>query len=237
MSIKSAVLEPDRVETINSVTVESQMTVSGQRIVADAKAMRIVTAEDYENAGNALRKIKDQMKQVKDYWSGPKTKAKAAHQEIVDKEKAMLKFFTDAETIIKGNMKAYLDAVEKARREAEAEARRRQEEEAMRLVDEAAKAEANGDNQTAAVNMAMAEMVNEMPVSSGIVAPKAQGISARKTWKARVINEALVPPYAMGMEIRQINMSVLNNIARMSKGTAQISGVEFFEDTTIGARI
>lgn len=48
---------------------------------------------------------------------------------------------------------------------------------------------------------------------------------------------AKVPCYANGVEIRPVNMSALNNLARMTKGTAEIPGVEFFEESSIAARI
>ena len=228
---------PSNVIPLSSLSIEDQLAATGQAMVQDAKDMRITCQTDYENAGQALRKIKDQAKRIKDYWDGPKSKAKAAHQEIVDKEKAMLKALNDAEAIIKATMKTYLDAIEKARREAEAEAKRRQEEEAARLLEQAVTAEQSGDDQAAAVNMAMAEMVSDMAAPPIIEAPKAAGISTRKAWKARVVDPSKVPAYVNGMEIRTINMSALNNIARMTKGSASIPGVEFFEETSIGARI
>ncbi|MDI9504826.1 MAG: hypothetical protein QM271_01825 [Bacillota bacterium] len=218
-------------------SIENQLTVMGERMVQDAKQMEITCQTDYENAGASLIKIKDQAKKIKDYWAEPKRKAKAAHQEIVDREKAMLSVLNEAEAIIKGTMRHYIDAVEKARREAEAEARRRQEEEAARLLEMAVQAEQSGDDHGAAVSMAMAEMVSEMPAAPVIEAPKASGISTRKTWKARVTDPAKVPCYANGVEIRPVNMSALNNLARMTKGTAEIPGVEFFEESSIAARI
>lgn len=230
------VLVAEPVTPAESLSIEAQMTVTGQALVKQAQDMKITNTSEYEAAGTALRNIKGQVKKVKDYWTGPKTKAKAAHQEIVEKEKAMLKYFADAETIIKKSMAAYLEAVERAKAEAEAEAKRRQQEEAMRFVDEAAKAEEAGDAQAAAINMAMAEMVSDMTAAQGIEAPKAQGVSARKTWKARVTDAQAVPAYFGGMEIRKVDMAALNGIARMTKGTAQIPGVEFYEEATISAR-
>lgn len=155
-------------------SIENQLTIMGERMVQDAKQMEITCQTDYENAGASLIKIKDQAKKIKDYWAEPKSKAKAAHQEIVDREKAMLSVLNEAEAIINGAMRHYVDAVEKARREAEAEARRRQEEEAARLLEMAVQAEQSGDDHAAAVNMAMAEMVSEMPAAV-IEAPKASG--------------------------------------------------------------
>lgn len=227
---------PSNVVPMSSLSIEDQLAATGQAMVQDAKDMRITCQTDYENAGQALRKIKDQAKRIKDYWNGPKSKAHAAYQETIDKEKAMLKPMTEAEAIIKATMKTYLDAVERAAREAAAEAKRQQEEEAARLLESAVSAETSGDDQTAAVHMAMAEMVSDMATPPIIETPKAAGISTRRTWKARIVDPSKVPAYVNGMEIRTINMSALNNIARMTKGSASIPGVEFFEETSIGAR-
>ena len=85
------------------------LAVAGHQMVQDASAMEITCQTDYENAGASLIKIKDQAKKIKDYWAEPKSKAKAAHQEIVDREKAMLSVLNEAEAIIKGAMRHYVD--------------------------------------------------------------------------------------------------------------------------------
>lgn len=218
-------------------SIERQLTAAGARMVEEARLMRIESQADFDGAASILRTIKDQAAKIKDYWQPLKSKAKAAHQEIVDREKAMLTEITQAESIIKGTMQKYLDAVEKARRQAEEEARRRQQEEAERLLAEAVKAEESGDDLGSAVNLAMAQMVEEMPAVPAIETPTAQGISTRKTWKARVIDAEKVPAYVNGMEIRKIDMAALNAIARMTKGTAEIPGIELYEESTIAARV
>ena len=218
-------------------TIEQQLEQSGRMAVQAAKELRVESQEDYEKGGGYLTGIKTRMKQIRDYWSGPKQAAQKAHKELVEREKQMLKPLEEAERIIKKTMLDYQTAVEKARREAEAEARRRQEEEAMRLVEQAAKAEEKGDDQAAAISMAMAEMVSEMPAAPAVEAPTAAGTSVRRAWKARVTDPAAVPAYFNGMEIRTISSSALNNIARMTKGTAQIPGVEFYQEASLGVRV
>lgn len=133
-------------------------------------------------------------------------------------------------------MVKYQAALERARREAEEEARRRQQEEADRLLAQAIQSQENGDDHGAAVGMAMAEMVEEMQPPEIIETAKAVGTSVSKSWKARVVDETAVPAYANGLEIRKINLAALNSIARMTKGTAKIPGVEFFEEMNISAR-
>ena len=67
-------------------------------------------------------------------------------------------------------------------------------------------------------------------------APTAQGTSIRKTWKAKLVDEKLVPAYFNGMELRSINMAVLNSLAKTTKGTMQIPGVTFYEDASLSVR-
>ena len=220
----------------STVTVEKQLQESGTAMIERAKTMVITSHDDYEEAGKALVEIKTRMKQVTDYWKEPKAQAASAHKTICNKEKEMLSPLNEAEKIIKNAMVLYQSAVEKARREAEEEARRQKQAETDRLLVKAMKAEANGDDQTADINMAMAQMIEDMPATPAVMSPSASGTYIRKTWKARVTNPMLVPAYSGGIELREIKMSALNQIAKMTNGTVKIDGVEFYEESTIGAR-
>ena len=226
----------DTMIAVADSTVEQKLQSSGQLMVEQARNMTISSHEDYEQAGKALVEIKTRMKQVKDYWKKPKADAAAAHKTICDREKEMLTPLTEAETIIKKTMVTYTEAVEKARREAEEAARKRQQEETDRLLAQALKAEEEGDDQGAAVNMAMAQMIDDMKPAQGIAKPTAAGTNIRKTWKARVTDPKVVPAYVNGIEIREISMSALNNLAKMTSGTLEIPGVEFFLESTLAVR-
>lgn len=216
--------------------IEAQLETFGQLTIKEAKSLNIESQKDYEQAGKFLVEIKTRVKQVKDYWVQPKTAAKNAHQTIVDREKAMLAPLLEAEKMVKNSMVSYQAAVEQARRQAEEEARKRQQEEADRLLQKALDAQDSGNEQDAAINLAMAEMVDQMTAQSSIEAPKAVGTSVSRTWKARVVDEKAVPAYINGMMIRKVDMSALNSLAKMTKGTANIPGVEFYQDMTISAR-
>lgn len=217
-------------------TIEEQLEKSGAMAVQTAREFKVASQDDYEQGAKYLNGIKTRAKQIVEYWKPAKEAADKAHKQLVAKEKQMLKPLQEAEAIIKRTMLDYQRAVEKARREAEAEARRRQEEEARRLLEQAVQAEEKGDDQQAAINMAMAQMVSEMPAAPVVASPTAQGTSIRKTWKAKVVDEKLVPAYFNGMELRTINMTALNNLAKTTKGTMQIPGVEFYEDASLSVR-
>lgn len=222
--------------TVEELPIDQKLKIAGSVMVSRAQKLRVSTQEEYEGAATFLKDIKEQAKRIKDYWAEPKAKAAAAHKDIVAREKAMLNPLAEAEAIVKRSMSDYTAAVLKARREAEEEARRRQQEEAERLLNQAIDAESAGDDQGAAIGLAMAEMVNDMETPPTIEAPKVSGITNRKTWKARVTDPTQVPAYCNGIELRTINMSALNSLAKMSKGTAVVPGVEFYEDTSIAVR-
>ena len=65
---------------------------------------------------------------------------------------------------------------------------------------------------------------------------KLGGTHVRKVWKARVIDEDKVPTHFMKKCIRPVDMSALNEIAKYSDGTAQIDGVEFYQEESVVIR-
>lgn len=222
----------------NPHEIEENLARSAELAIAEAHSIIITDNDQYGLASQLLVEHKKRIKAVKDYWDKPKSMAKQAHQEICDKEKSMLAPFTQAESIIKASMANYQRKVDEDRRVAEAEVRKQQREEAERLMAEAIKAEDSGNTTRANAVMAMATTLDEMPVVSEVEAPKAAGISTRKTWKARVRCDSSVPIYsAEGVMLRPVDIAVLNNIARMTKGQETIPGVEFYEDVTISARV
>lgn len=216
-------------------TMEKKLELDGARMVKAAMGLKITTHEEYDRGANILKDIKIRVKFVKEYWKGPKEAANAAHKELVAKESQMLKPLTEAESIIKKAMQAYTSEVERKRREAEETARKAREAEVRRLEAIAAKADEQGDTDTAEV---LRDMADEVPIGE-IVAqatPSAKGVSVRMTWKARVVDPKHVPAYYDGMELRTINQAALNAIARQYNGEAQIPGVEFYQDTGISVR-
>lgn len=216
--------------------MEKQLQESGQLMVREACSLTIESDQDYENAGKILVEIKTRIKAVTDYWSPLKKSASEAHKALCAREKEMLKPLTSAESIIKGTMISYQREAEKKRLQEAEEIRRKQQEETDRLLADAVRAQEDGDDLSAQINLQMAQMVNEMAPVSVATAPKAAGTSVKKVWKARVLNPEAVPAYVNGMEIRQIDMAALNRIAKMSNGKMTIPGVEFYEDAVMAVR-
>lgn len=223
-------------EMMDSMSIEQQLQAAGLSAISEAKSLKIESQQDYERAAAFLIEIKRRAKQMKDYWKPTKDASKAAHAQVCQREKEMLAPLEEAEKAIKASMAGYQMAVQIARLQAEQEAKRRQQEERDRLLAEAAEAEKSGDMQGAMVGMAMAEMVEDMKAPSTVSFEQARGTSTRRRWRARVIDERAVPAYAGDVEIRRIDQGALDRLAAMSKGTAQVSGVEFYQETIISAR-
>lgn len=223
-------------EMMDSMSIEQQLQSAGLAAISEAKSLKIENQQDYERAAAFLLEIKRRAKQMKDYWKPTKEAAKAAHSQVCQREKEMLAPLEEAEKAIKASMAGYQMAVQIARLQAEQEARRRQQEERDRLLAEAAEAEKSGDMQGAMVGMAMAEMVEDMKAPSTVSFEQAKGTSTRRRWRARVIDERAVPAYSGSIQLRKIDQSALDKLAAMSEGTAQVPGVEFYQETIISAR-
>ena len=218
-----------------NTTMEQELARTGALMVRAANGLTITCNEDYDKGNALLKDIKARIKQVKEYWKAPKAAALNAHKTLVARENDMLKPLESAEGVIKRAMLDYTTAIEKARREAEEAARREREAEAKRLEALAAQAEEQGDEDTAEILRDMSEEV-PMPTVNAEPVPVSKGASVRTTWKARVTDPKLVPAYFDGYELRTINMTALNSIARWRNGEAEIPGVEFYRESTLSVR-
>ncbi|MGN0773544.1 MAG: hypothetical protein ACI4MP_07110 [Candidatus Ventricola sp.] len=223
-------------EMMDSMSIEQQLKLAGETAVAEANSIIIKNQRDYDRAAEFLKEIKRRAKQMKEFWRPAKEAAKEAHAQICQREKAMLSPLEEAEKVVKKGMVGYQLAVAAAQIQAEQEAKRRQQEERDRLLAEAAEAEKSGDMQGAMVGMAMAEMVEDMKAPSTVSFEQAKGTSTRRRWRARVIDERAVPAYSGCIQLRKIDQSALDKLAAASEGTAQVPGVEFYQDTIISAR-
>lgn len=183
----------------------------------------IFDQSSYEQAGEILRNIATVKKEIKAKFAEPKEKAHEAHKAICDLEKELLTKVTERENEIRQKMSIYYQAEQK--RIAAEEERKRQE--AERLMQTAVEAEAAGDTETAETYTALAAM-SEATVT---VAPKAAGVSFREVWKAKVVDESKVP-----REYLIVNQTALDAVAKATKGSIKIAGVEFVKELVSSVR-
>lgn len=206
--------------TALSVTKSKELRRTASSALEQAKKMQVKTEKDWGLAGEFLKDVKTKEQQIKDYWSSPKKKAKAAYDDIRDKEKEMLEPMAEAEKVIKGTMSVYAEhmkklreeqerkAREKARLEAEEKRRNDLEEERKRiekLEKEREKARKQKDAERAAEleeERKQAEKEREELKKAPVVTeavkvkratPLHDGVTARTLWSAKVFDlKALV---------------------------------------------
>lgn len=201
-----------------------------------ANDMVITDNESYEVAGNWLRDLKTYTKKVQEYWKPIKEQAHKAWKSICEKEKAILDPINKAEAIVKQKMAEYQRQQEAKERAMREELERRQREEAERLLKEAKEKGAAGDTFGAELLKAQAELLESSAPVATMQKAKAEGVSQKKAWKARVIDEKQVPIEVMGIVIRPVDQSALDKLAKISEGKAQIPGVEFYQEIIMSVR-
>lgn len=219
----------------NFLDVEVQQKQSAQEVMAQIAIFTVATQQDYNNAAELLKDIKSRSNQIVDYWKPVKGNAHQAWKQICDKEKELLAPFAKAESEIKSKMVTFQKAKMEEERLLREEQERFKKEEEARLLALAVEAEEAGRTENAEYLLEVAQetanIVFEAPKKE-----KTPDTSVKKTWKARVTNEKLVPVEIMGTVIRPVDLSALDKLAKFSKGATQIPGVEFYEDISIAAR-
>lgn len=224
---------------------ETELKTNTQTALEIASRTVVLCDEDYTSAANARKEIKDVSNKIKAYWTPKKDQAYQLHKSLVAAEKEMLKPLEDADKQIDARMGEYRREVERKRQEAERERRRVEEEarraaeEAQRLLDEASQKDELDDDDVEILRMAQAEVERTQVVEPVYIpqAVKVDGISVRKVWKARIINDALVPISIAGVMLRPVDQSALNKLAVASKGGFACPGVEFYQEENTQVRL
>jgi hypothetical protein len=202
----------------------------GQALVTRAAGLSIATHQEFEVAGAMLRDVVTLKKSIADKFAGPKKAAHEAHKRITALETEMLQAPAKAEQILKRTMGEYQMAEEKRRREEEAriqEQLRKQEED--RRLAEAAQIEKSG-------NRAVAEAILDAPMAAPVVAlpkPMAAGVSSRKRWAFRIVNEQLVKrPYLL-VDEKKIR-TLVASLGRDAEDV--VGGIQCYEESQISVR-
>ena len=214
-----------------------ELTVKKDTINIEQKVNALIVDSNskYEFAANLLKQVKAAKKEVVNYWKPAKEAAAKAHKELCAKEKAMTSICDRAEKILKSKMLAYSQKIEAERKAREEEQRRAQQAEADKLLAEAAKAEQSGDTVQASVNMAMAEQVAQMNTKVQVAAPKVSGVSKKKVWKVKIVDETAVPAYVNGICVRPVNERSLLQLHKLNPNI-KVDGVEFVQEETLAVR-
>jgi hypothetical protein len=253
------------VETAAPETQEIQRETGA--LVEQARSLTVKSPAQFEEAGAIVVAIRRVRKTIADTFDPIQKKAHAAWQEVIAQRKKHDTPLEAAERQLSGVMGSYQAEVEAERqRIAREDAKRREEEQraAQAKADEerGAQLKADEDGRLAHATALAAEgkhaeanAVLDAPpppppppappapalrASSMPEAPKADGVSFRENWKARVTDlQLLVTSCANGhqpLTYVLANLPVLDKYAKALKGEARVPGVEFYAETVSSVR-
>ena len=92
------------------------------------------------------------------------------------------------------------------------------------------------ENAKTVIKSAIGDYMKKIKLEVVKEVPKLKGTHIRKTWKARIVDADKVPVKIGATVIREINMSVLNDIAKVYQGNFEIPGVEFYQEEAVAIR-
>lgn len=202
---------------MNLETPEVSTAVNTARQTLDiANAFTIDSDTMYEMAGTELKDIKAKRNQLDTLRKSMTQPLDESKEKIMDFFRQPLDWLDDAEAALKRGMLTYKqDQERKARAEREKAAA-----EARRIAEEA---KAKNPDAPPPVVIAAPVVTKE--------APKVSGVSTREVWKFRVTDPAAVP-----REYLVIDEPKLGAMARATKGTVTVPGVEFYSEEVMAAR-
>lgn len=216
-----------------------QYKAMSEAALKEAKELTVTDDGGYTFAATAVQSVKKISKAVTGYFKPIKDEANAIVKTIRDGEREATSPLNEAELLLKAKMGKYRAMKEEQARRAAEEAAAAQRKAAEEMLAKAVEAEQQGDSLTAAImqeSAAMAEQMKPSDIAVTVSAPKTEGVSVRKIWKAEVTDESQVPVKLNGMTLRPVDTKLLGELARTSKGRMQIPGVRFYSEDSIAVK-
>lgn len=210
----------------------------------DFKAI-IKTQADYLDAGEALKRIKETVQKVEDFFGEDIQKAYDLHRSLTGKRKALLEPLNRAETAIKNARIAFSNEQDRLRKieqdKLDEAARKREADEKAKLDKKIALAVTKGD---AAKVESLQEQREQVMVHAPQASPRVEateGVSQSKKWKGEVTDlKALVKAIASGLApiaLVEIKQSELDALAKLCQNNQKVDGIKFYEKVTEKVRV
>jgi hypothetical protein len=213
-------------------------------VISQANAISVRSPDDYSAAAIFLKAMKAAQKKVTDFFGPMKTAAHQAWKKVCDGERTFLEPLQIAERTVKERMTSWQieeeKKAEKERLKLQAELEKKARKEKEKLEERAARAEENGDTEKAEALREQAEMAVAPAINVESAAPKVDGISTRKVWKATVEDKAAFLTFAaedktgVFLAMIEINETALSRIAK-GEASPNIPGVIFRRETVMAS--
>ena len=199
-------------------------------IRSKADGIVVASQDDLDIAQAFLISLKSIRKEIDRTFAPVIKKAHDAHKEAIAQKKKHEAPILDAEKLVKGRVKVYLDEQERLRAEEAAAqlAIRKAEEDAALAAAEAA--EKDGDSVAAERLIESAAKETEQALTEKKKpSPQLRGRShTRKVWKWEIVDESKIPREYLVVDTKKIGAAVRSN-----SGNVDIPGVRTYEDTVV----
>jgi len=216
-------------ENVLEITPEAQEVVKKADHISNQLAnFKITTNIEYAKSGEYLKSIKqttDELDTLRKSMTKPLDDSK---KKIMDFFRKPLDILAQAESTLKRAMLSFQQEQDRIRREQEAKLQAEAEKKRQEALRKAEEARAQGKD-------TKAEKYEEK--ANGIVAPvlastveKVSGIATKTIWKHRIIDISQVP-----REYLIINDKMVGDVARATKGSLKVAGIEFYSEEVISA--
>lgn len=218
-----------------------------ESLVIDSPAMLQIAANELADIVARGRKLEETRKTI----TKPMDEAKKA---VMDLFRPAVEMIERAERMVRTKVAEYSEserkrvAAERAESERIAREEREQKEHAAREAEKAERdAIKSGDSDAAIAAREAAEQARNEADAAAFAPPppvvmeaKADGLSIRRKWKARVTDSATFLLYVAEhpdlQHLFEVDMTALNQLAVATKGAMEIPGVHFYEETISAVR-
>lgn len=197
--------------------------------IKETPVVNITTHEQYEAAAEFLKAVKAKAKELDTKRKSLTAPLDESKRRIMDLFKGPLEFCHNTEWDVKNRISTYLRAEQKKRDDEQRRIDEQRRKEHAKLEKRADKAEEKGQTAKAEELRDQADTVAGTPVT--VAAPqKVSGVSVKKVWKFRIVDEQKIP-----REYMIPNEKMIGEVARATKGTLAIPGVEIYSEDQIAA--
>lgn len=199
-------------------------------IAQDVQAFKIIDISGYTSAAEVLKKIKGRAKDMTTRRLKITRPLDESKRETMLLFKRPLTFLSESESLIKNAMLAWNKKQEEIRIAEEKRAAEAQEKAAAKLKKRSEKAAEKGQDDKAEQLQQEAEQVESFKPIVPANTTKVAGIQKKTIWKCRITDVGAIP-----REYMIPDEKMLGNIARSTKGSLKIPGVEFYSEETIAS--
>lgn len=195
--------------------------------LAQAQAITISSNQEYEDAGNILKQVKNRQRELEAQQKGTTAPINEALKKVRELFRGPLDKLSQAEQIIKRGMADWYRKEQQRiadERRAAAEAARKEQERLARRAEKAA--EKGQDDKAMELQMQAAHVA---PPVVQAEAPKAAGVAVRARWTAEVVDKmALIRAVAEGKaspDLLEPNTKEIGQRARALKSEFNVPGI------------